>query len=142
MATAHNPSTAGTTAGDRRGMTPAQGFALAGGLGFLADSSFDTGSGVDGDSLLGFEVNGWHNIVHLLTGLLLLSGFRRNDTAITVCLIFAGGYAIVTLWGLIDGDDVLGLVPINAADNVLHIVLTLAAAGAALVSRREARSAH
>jgi hypothetical protein len=138
-----------TSDAQRPRLTPAQGFALAGGLvlllvgalGFAADSSFDTGSGVDGDSLLGFEVNGWHNVVHLLTGLLLLSGYKSADRAIAVCLVFAAGYGVVTLWGLIDGDDVLGLVPINAADNALHIVLTLTALGAALISRREVHAA-
>jgi hypothetical protein len=34
--------------------------------------------------------------------------------------------------GLVDGEDVLGLFPVNPADNVLHIVLTVAAFAAAL----------
>jgi hypothetical protein len=36
------------------------------------------------------------------------------------------------LIGLIDGKDVLGLFPVNPADNVLHILLTVAALAAAL----------
>jgi hypothetical protein len=31
-------------------------------LGFIAESAFDTGSGVDGENLIIFEVNGWHNL--------------------------------------------------------------------------------
>jgi hypothetical protein len=33
---------------------------------------------------------------------------------------------------LIDGTDVLGLLPVNPADNILHILLTVAAFAAAL----------
>ena len=38
---------------------------------------------------------------------------------------------------VIDGNDVLGLFPVNAADNILHIVLTLAAFAAALAPLRD-----
>jgi hypothetical protein len=39
---------------------------------------------------------------------------------------------------LIDGKDVLGLIPINPADNVLHILLTVAALAAGFAPWREA----
>jgi hypothetical protein len=49
----------------------------------------------------------------------------------------------VTIIGLIDGHDVLGLFPVNPADNVLHILLTVAAFAAGLAPAadrtREAR---
>jgi hypothetical protein len=93
-------------------------------VGFASDASFNTGSGVDGGSLVGFEVNGIHNLVHIASGLLLLAGARRPGSARTVCLIFGITYGLVTLIGLIDGDTVLGLIPVNPADNVLHIGLT------------------
>jgi hypothetical protein len=140
---------------DRRAMTPAQLFCLLGGLalllagilGFIADASFDTGASVDtdvggnadgslqGDSFLGFEVNGWHNVVHLLSGLLLLSAFRRRGPAKTVAILFGAVYGVVTVIGLIDGNDVLGILPVNAADNVLHIALTALGIGTGLISR-------
>jgi hypothetical protein len=46
---------------------------------------------------------------------------------------------VVTVIGLIDGNDVLGLIPINPADNVLHILLTIAALAAGLSSDRDRR---
>ena len=137
---------AGTTAAagrdSDRGRTPAQWFCyivgatlvLAGILGFFADSQFDTGTGVNGDKLLGLEVNAWHNIVHIASGLLLLAGAPKRASARLVALLFAGTYALVTLIGFIDGDDILALLPVNAADNVLHLVLTIGAVAAALVS--------
>jgi hypothetical protein len=152
--------TSGATALDstnRRGterMTPAQWYALAVGVtlllvgifGFFADSTFDTGvtndpeggnvdGALQGDSFLGFEVNGWHNIVHLASGLFLLSIFKRRDLARKGVLAFGLLYGLVTIIGMIDGNDVLGIFPINPADNVLHLVLSLAAIASALVSR-------
>jgi hypothetical protein len=131
-----------------RGRTPAQWYCLLGGLalllagivGFIADSAFDTGSGIDGDKLLGiFEVNGWHNIVHLLSGLLLLAAAAKRVSAKTVALVFGIVYGAVALIGLIDGEDVFGLIPVNPADNILHIALALAGIVAALASDADDR---
>lgn len=113
------------------GRTPAEWFCLVAGptlilvglLGFISDATFDTGSDVQGDSFLGFEVNGWHNLVHIATGALLLAGARGRRTAKQVALLFGIAYVGVTLYGLIDGNDILGIIPINSADNVLHLVL-------------------
>jgi hypothetical protein len=139
----------------KRGFTPAQWFCLLAGatlllvglLGFIADASFDTAGSSDGDArgnadgqlqgdgFLGFEVNGWHNLVHIASGLLLLSAFRKAKTAKTIALVFGVLYAIVTIIGLIDGNDILGFMPINPADNILHLLLSAAAILAALASR-------
>jgi len=141
--------------GRRRGLTPAQWYCLlvgvslllAGVFGFLADASFDTGGTADtdrlgnadgqlqGDGFLGFEVNAWHNIVHLLSGLVLLAAFRRRGPAKTVALAFGVVYGIVALIGMIDGSDVLGIIPVNAADNILHIALSALGILTALMSR-------
>jgi len=108
---------------------------LAGIFGFLADATFDTGGATDsaggnngalqGDSFLGFEVNGWHNIVHLASGLFLLAAAAKWKTARTAALAFGVVYGIVTIIGLIDGNDVLGFIPVNPADNVLHAGLSI-----------------
>jgi hypothetical protein len=115
---------------------------LVGVLGFIAESAFDTGGGVDGENLIIFEVNGWHNLVHIASGLFLLALMRRHDTARLAALSFGAIYGVVTLIGLIDGEDVLGLFPVNPADNVLHIVLTLAAFAAGLAPYRGTRGAR
>ena len=130
-----------------RGRTPAQWYCLLGGLalllagiaGLLADSTFDTGSGIDGDKLIAFEVNGWHNIVHIASGLVLLAASAKRASAKTVALLFGLTYGAVSLIGLIDGDDVLGLLPVNPADNILHILLSAAGIAAALASDADDR---
>jgi hypothetical protein len=131
---------------DGRRRHPAQLYCLVAGailtllglLGWIADASFDTeGTNPDtdatgnadgqlqGDGILGFEVNGWHNLVHLLSGVVLLLAARRGGLARTVALAFGAVYGLVALIGLIDGNDILGFIPINAADNVLHLGLSL-----------------
>ena len=131
------------------GMTPAQTYSLvfgatlllAGLLGFIVNSDFDFGSGVQGDELIAFEVNGVHNLVHIASGLLGLALFRRNRTARLYALGFGAVYLLVTIIGLIDGNDVLGIIPVNGADNVLHLLISLAgiAAGLASPERRRTR---
>jgi hypothetical protein len=126
---------AGATAGTRtrdRGRTLAQWFCsivgpvliLVGVLGFIADANFDHGQGVQGDGFLGFEVNGWHNIVHIASGLFLLAMAKKRKTAKTATIAFGAIYGLVTIIGLIDGNDVLGVIPVNPADNVLHVLLS------------------
>jgi hypothetical protein len=115
---------------------------LVGLLGFFAESRFDTAAGgdpgaLDGHDFIIFEVNGWHNVVHIATGLLLLLGVARHALAKTVLIVFGIAYAAVSVIGLIDGKDVLGLLPIDRADNVLHIVLAAAALLVAFVSTRD-----
>ena len=138
-----------TTDADR-GRSTAQWFCLVFGLtlivvgllGFIVEPTFDTNAGgdpgqVDGEKLLLFEVNGWHNIVHILTGALLLAGSPKHATARTAALVFGVAYAAVTLWGLIDGQDILGLVPVNPADNILHLVLAALAIAVGLSSTKD-----
>jgi hypothetical protein len=115
---------------------------LVGLLGFLAESKFDTSSGgdpgaLDGENFIIFEVNGWHNVVHIASGLFLLALMRRHDTARLAALSFGAIYGVVTIIGLVDGKDVLGLFPVNPADNILHIVLTAAAFAAGLAPLRD-----
>jgi Domain of unknown function (DUF4383) len=126
-----------------RERTPAQLYALLFGIvllvvglvGFIADSSFGTGSGVEGSDLIVFEVNGWHNIVHILSGLLGLALWRRRDSARTYALGFGAVYLVVTIWGFITGDQVLWLIPVDTADNILHLLIAAAGLAAGLASR-------
>lgn len=123
------------------GRTVAQAYCLlvglvlvAGGIaGFFADSSF--GSAHDGHGeLLGFMVNGWHDVVHLVSGLLLLTFRRGAGRARAAALTFGVAYAAVFVWGVISGDEVLGIIPVDAADNVLHAALAATAVLSALAS--------
>jgi hypothetical protein len=49
------------------------GLITVGVLGFVfGGSGFDVGGDVQGDDLIIFEVNGWHNVVHIATGAFLV----------------------------------------------------------------------
>ncbi len=130
-----------------RARTPAQWYCLLAGaalllvglLGFIADAAFDTRNDVQGSSFLGFEVNGIHNLVHVASGAVLLFASRRRDTARAVAIAFGLVYGLVAVIGLIDGEDVLTLIPVNSADNVLHVALALLGIIAGLISRNDDR---
>jgi hypothetical protein len=115
---------------------------LAGIVGFFYSGSF--GSPGEVDKVFGvFAVNGWHNVAHLATGLLGLAaaGYAARQYALGIGLV----YVVVAIWGFIigSGDSILGIVPVNTSDNVLHLILgvTGLAAGAATTARAPARPA-
>jgi hypothetical protein len=123
--------------------TPAQWYSLVFGgtlllvglIGFLANASFVTGKKLEDDPLLGiFDVNGWHNVVHIASGLLLLAFAKKRATAKTVALTFGVVYGLVTILGFIDGTDVLAIIPTNGADNFLHLAISALAIVSALIS--------
>jgi hypothetical protein len=121
--------------------TPAQLYALvvgvvflaAGVLGFFYSSNFDTGEAVarpeNRDAVFGLlEVNGWHNLVHIATGALALLVAGRPSAARTFAIAFGFVYLLITILGVAAGDGgvVLGLIPVNTADNVLHAAVGVA----------------
>jgi hypothetical protein len=130
--------------------TPAQLYALIFGavlllvgiLGFFVESNFDFGGDTNGDKLIAFEVNGTHNIVHILSGLLGLALWKRRDTARMYALGFGAVYLLVTIIGFAQGDNVLGLIPVNGADNVLHLLIAAAGIAAGLASPADDRRAR
>ena len=142
---------AGYKAGAARSL--AQTFCLAGGLTLIAvgilgfifgGSNFDTGAEVDGQNFIVFEVNGWHNIVHIASGAFLLLMGAKPASAAIGALAFGVVYAAVAIWGFVDGKDLAKAVVIDNADNWLHtglaalgilVGLTSGALGAA--GRRE-----
>lgn len=111
---------------------------IAGIIGFFYSSGFDTGAGgvaKDTDEAFGIlAVNGWHNLVHVALGALALFAAGSPSGARAYCLGVGLLFLLLALWGFIDGDGViLGLIPLNDEDNVLHLLLGLTglAAGAA-----------
>jgi Domain of unknown function (DUF4383) len=122
--------------------TPAQLYALVFGavllvvgiVGFIADSSFGSGGDVDGSDLIIFEINGWHNLVHIASGLVGLALWRSPASARLFALGFGAVYLVVTVWGFVTGDHVLWLLPVDVADNLLHLVIAGAGLAAGLAS--------
>lgn len=98
-----------------------------------------------GATLLGvFQVSALHNVVHLAFGVAGLL-MARSVTGARNYLIGGGVlYAVVLLYGLlIDRTSSANVLPVNTADNWLHLILAVAmiALGVAL-SRRDTRTAR
>jgi len=112
---------------------------IAGIVGFFYSGSFGSPGTVD-DMLGIFAVNGWANVVHLATGLLGLAaaGYAARTYALAVGLF----YLVVAIWGFIigSGDSILSIVPVNAEDNILHLVLGLTGLGAGAASPARPRT--
>ena len=115
---------------------------IAGIIGFFYSASF--GSPGEVDKVFGvLAVNGWHNVVHLATGLLGLAaaGYAARQYALGLGLVYIG----VAIWGFIigSGESILSIVPVNTSDNILHLILGLTglAAGAATPAGVPARTA-
>ncbi len=128
------------------GRSPAQVYALvigavltvAGIVGFFYEPSFAAGSDdIKRDAVLGIlDVNGWHNLVHILSGVAGLALAGRYASARAYAIGLAVVYTVVAVWGFIigDGDAILQLVPVNTEDNFLHLLIGIAGVGAGLAT--------
>ena len=130
--------------------SPAQLYALVFGLvlvatgilGFFYESSFATGDDtlVERDAILGIlDVNGWHNVVHIASGLVGLAVAGSYANARMYALGFGAVYIVVAILGFIygDGDSIFKLIPVNTEDNVLHALIGVAGLGAGMATPAE-----
>lgn len=112
----------------------------AGVIGFFYEASFDTGEVVPADDVFGIlAVNGWHNVVHLATGLLGLAAFGSLAGARAYALGLGIVYVIVAIWGFIigSGETIVSILIVNTEDNVLHLIIGLVGLGAYFASGEE-----
>jgi hypothetical protein len=141
--------------------SPAQVYALVMGLtlvvagiaGFFYSASFSTGDGTERDAVLGIlDVNGWHNLVHIASGVIGLVVAGSYGGARIYALGLGAVYLLITVLGFVagDGEEILNLIPINTEDNFLHLLIGIAGVAAGLAtpareplstSRAEARTA-
>jgi len=119
-------------------------FLAVGVLGFVpgitthyGDMSF--ASHMSGAKLLGlFQVSVLHNIVHLLFGVAGLALARTISSAKTYLIVGGIIYAVLFIYGVaVPMDSGANFVPVNTADNILHLGLALGMiALGALLTRR------
>lgn len=121
-------------------------FLLVGVLGFVPGittnySEMEFAGHHSGAELLGiFQVSILHNIVHLLFGVAGLVMARRATTA--VAYLLGGGVIYLVLWiyGLVvNHEGEANFVPLNSADNWLHLILGVAMIAMGLVGQRALR---
>ena len=100
-------------------------------VGFFCSASF--GSPGEVDEMLGiFAVNAWVNVLHILSGALglLVAGYAARQYSLWLGVT----YLALALWGFAigSGDSILGFLPVNTGDTLLHLVLGALGIGAAL----------
>jgi hypothetical protein len=89
---------------------------------------------VDGELLFGiFAVDAVHNVIHLFVGIFGVAAYYWARWARPYCMVLGVVYLAVGILGfipalLVDGEMLLGLFHVNAAVNVLHLVVGAAAA--------------
>jgi hypothetical protein len=124
---------------------------VAGIIGFFYEASFATGDSIRSDDVFGIlGVNGWHNLVHLSIGALLLvaAGSAARAGALFVGVL----YIVLCVLGFIatggggidfvaENDVLIKLVPVNDEDNVLHLILGITGVIAAFATRTTGQAA-
>ena len=107
-------------------------YLLVGIVGFFV-TGFDNFFGHDtNETILGFEVNPFHNIVHILIGAAGLLLARTLAGARTYGWLLAVGYGATFVYGLFAVGQTWDFLSLNWADNWLHLVSALAGLALAL----------
>lgn len=95
-------------------------YLLVGIAGFFVSSGADF-AGTEGGTLIVFEVNPLHNIVHLAIGAVLLGAASSSVRAARGANTTVGAvYLLVGLLGLFLVGSSANILALNGADNVLH----------------------
>ena len=115
------------------------------GLAGFAVTGFDDWFATDtGEILLWFELNPFHNVVHILIGAALLAGASRPASARAIAGLVGVAYAVVGVVGFWAVGESWNILSLNQPDNWLHIgtaVLALLAVGSA-ADRSDASAGH
>ncbi len=96
--------------------SPAQWICLVAGLLLAARGA----AGLVTEPAFALPGEGWHSVVHLGSGVILLSCSARADLAGWGAFAFGVFYAALAAFGAADGDDVLGVIPVQNADHIVH----------------------
>lgn len=124
---------------------------IAGIIGFFYEASFASGDSIRSEDVFGIlSVNGWHNVVHIAIGALLLiaAGVAARGAAFFVGILYIAlcvlGFIATSDNGIgffAEHDTLIKLVAVNNEDNVLHLILGITGVTAAYASRPMRRAA-
>lgn len=154
--TGSTPPSTSRTNHDKRGSNLLQKAAMAVGVAFLLVGILGFVPGITSDYnemefaghesgalLLGlFQVSILHNIVHLLFGVVGLALARTWDGARNYLIGGGAVYLVLWVYGLVFGDDMTAanFVPLNTADNWLHLFLGVAMIALGVVLSKKDRT--
>jgi Domain of unknown function (DUF4383) len=137
MSAVSNDGTRGRTVPEILGLAFGAVYLLVGIVGFFI-TGFDDFAGHTDETLLIFQINPLHNIVHILIGVAGLVLSRTLAGARTYGWLLAVGYGAAFVYGLLAVGEDWDFLNLNAADNVLHIATALVGLVIALMPVRTA----
>lgn len=129
-----------------RDLTPARMFAGAFGIVYLlvglagfGVTGFDNWLGTNtGETLLWFELNPLHNVVHIAIGVALLGGSVRPTSARAITWVVGLTYLVVGVIGFWAVGEEWNILSLNHADNWLHVGTAVIALIAVTISENRA----
>ena len=113
-------------------------YLLVGLLGFVV-TGVSNFAGTEGDTLIVFDVNPLHNIVHLAIGALLLASSRSVARAKGANTTVGAVYLLVGVLGLFLVGSGANILALNSADNVLHLASAVLLLGIGLSADKRVR---
>lgn len=99
-------------------------YLLVGVVGFFV-TGFSNFVGQDAGTLIIFDINPLHNIVHILIGVAGLVLGRTLAGARTYGLLLAVGYGLAFLYGVFAVGQPWDILNLNWADNILHLATAI-----------------
>jgi hypothetical protein len=107
----------------------------------LTGPSFGAVTSTSGQDFLLWTVSGWLTILWMAVGAIGLLMAGRVDGARSWALFSGVLFAVMAVWGFIDGTRVAGIFATDTADNVTHAILALAGLALGLLPERKQREA-
>src|SRR3712207_9485406 len=129
--------TAGRTVPEILGLAFGAIYLLVGIVGFFV-TGFDNFAGHTDETLIVFDINPLHNVVHILIGVAGLVLSRTLAGARTYGWLLAIGYGAAFIYGLIATDKDWDFLSLNWADNFLHLATAVVGLVIALLPVRNA----
>jgi hypothetical protein len=129
--------------------TPAQSYAVIAGIFLVAlgvlslifgNAAFSTVSATNPADFLIWNTTGWTDVMWIALGGLGLMAMVRVDASRTYAMAAGLFFALIAVWGFIDGSDVFTLFVANPVNNITHAVLAVLGLAVALPSERAQRS--
>ncbi len=114
-------------------------YALVGVAGFFVTGDLPF-IGKEGDPLVFFDVNGAHNVVHLLIGVALLASAKALGAARSMNLAIGITYIALGVLGPFLDDTAVDIVGLNSADHGLHLISGVLLTAVALLADKQART--